>query len=297
MNLVRARVLGFCMGVERAVELAVSETGAGGRVYSLGPLIHNPSVLADLKGRGVEVLKEPPQNPEGCSIIIRAHGISPKAEKDLRDRGCRIVDATCPNVKKSQLKAEELARAGYCLFLAGEAEPQSSPSVHAEIAGILGYAENGFTKKETSFSVVVGSAAEAEKQAALLFEKNRYAKTALLGQTTFSQEEYFSIGEAIKKFFPDLEIVQTICSATENRQQALRELLDECDAVLIAGGKDSANTRRLLAIAQESGKPCALVENPSDIPVDFFDYETVGICAGASTPDYVINEIEIELFR
>jgi len=300
MKLIRARVLGFCMGVERAVELAVSE--AGGRVYTLGPLIHNPNVLADLKGRGVEVLQGLPQIVDG-SIVIRAHGISPKVEKDLRGRGCRVIDATCPNVKRSQLKAEELARAGYCLFLAGEAEPAGSelralsPSVHAEVAGILGYAENGFSDNESSFCAVVGSAVEAEKEAAFLFEKNRHAKTALLGQTTFSQEEYFSIGEAVKKFFPDLEIVQTICAATANRQQALRELLDECEAVLIAGGKDSANTRRLLAIAQESGKPCALVEKPSDIPHDFFYFETVGICAGASTPDSAVNEIEIELFR
>jgi 4-hydroxy-3-methylbut-2-enyl diphosphate reductase len=290
------------MGVRRAVELAVSEAEGNERVYTLGPLIHNPNVLADLKTRGVRVLREPPQNPEG-SFVIRAHGINPKVEKDLRDRGCRIVDATCPKVKEGQLKAEELARAGYCLFLAGEAEPPGSvlqaesPSVHAEIAGILGYVENGFGEKGPSFCAVVGSAGEAEKEAAKLFEKNSHAKTALLGQTTFSEEEYFSIGEAIKKFFPDLEIVQTICAATADRQKALRELLEECEAVLIAGGRDSANTRRLLAIAQESGKPCALVEKPSDIPADFFFYETVGICAGASTPDSAINEIELELFR
>ena len=302
MNLIRARVLGFCMGVQRAVELAVSQAAGGGRVYTLGPLIHNPNVLADLKGRGVEILREMPQNPEG-SFIIRAHGVSPKIEKGLRDMGCNIIDATCPKVKASQLKAEELARAGYCLFLAGEAEPPGSvlqsgfPSVHAEIAGILGYAENGFGEKESSFCAVVGSAADAEKEAARLFEKNSYAKTALLGQTTFSQEEYFSIGKSIEQFFPDLEIVQTICDATASRQQALRELLDKCEAVLIAGGKDSANTRRLLAIAQESGKPCALVEKPSDIPHDFFYFETVGICAGASTPDSAIDEIELELFR
>jgi len=313
MEIIHSRVLGFCMGVKRAVELAITES-AGGRVYTLGPLIHNPNVLADLKKRGVEILQDPPQNLseiekkstnqtiEG-SLVIRAHGINPKVEKDLRGKGWRIVDATCPKVKASQLKAEELARAGYCLFLAGEAEPtgsvtqESRPSVHAEIAGILGYAENGFSEKETSFYTVVCSAAEAKKEASKLFEKNSRAKTALLGQTTFSQEEYFSIGEAIKKFFPDLEIVQTICAATENRQQALRELLNNCDAVLIAGGKDSANTRRLLAIAQESGKPCALVEKPSDIPFYFFYFERVGICAGASTPDSAINDIELELFR
>jgi 4-hydroxy-3-methylbut-2-enyl diphosphate reductase len=291
------------MGVRRAVELAVCESENGRDVYTLGPLIHNPNVLADLQKRGIKVLQEPPENAEGCSLIIRAHGISPKAEKDLRGRGCRIVDATCPKVKASQLKAKELALQDYCLFLAGEGEPSGSvlqaerPSVHAEIAGILGYVEDGFSEKGTSFCAVVGSAEEAEREASKLFEKNRNAKTALLGQTTFCEEEYFSIGESIKEFFPDLEIVQTICTATTDRQKALRELLEQSEAVLIAGGMDSANTRRLLAIAQESGKPCALVEKPQDIPADFFHYETIGICAGASTPDSAINEIELKLFR
>jgi len=290
MRLIRSRVLGFCMGVKRAVELAVKEAESTGRVYTLGPLIHNPNVLGELEKRGVNVLQEMPQDIEG-SLVIRAHGISPKEERSLCGKGWRIIDATCPNVKKSQLKAAELASAGYCLFLAGE-------GVHAEIAGVLGYAENGFCENETSScAVVVGNASEAEKEAAKLFEKNSRAKTALLGQTTFSQEEYFSIGEAIKKFFPNLEIVNSICAATTERQQALRELLEKSDAVIIAGGKDSANTRRLLAIAQESGKPCTLVEKPSDIPADFLKFETVGICAGASTPDSAVNEIELELLR
>ena len=293
MEVIRAKVLGFCMGVRRAVELAASEAeqsaARGSLVYSIGPLIHNPRVLSDLKNRGVKTLDKPPQNIEGSSFIIRTHGISPGLEKDLRGRGCRIIDATCPKVKASQLKAEELSRAGYCLFLAGEAK-------HAEIAGIIGYAQEGFAG-QSSFCVVAGSAADAEREAAKLYETNKNAKTALLGQTTISSEEYLSIGEAVKKYFPDLEIVQTICTAATERQQALRELLDQVDAVIIAGGKESANTRRLLAIAQESGKPSVLVENAPEIPSTFRFYDTVGLCAGASAPDSVIEEIELELLR
>jgi len=284
MKIIRSEVLGFCMGVRRAVELTVSEADRhAADVYTLGPLIHNPVVLADLESRGVRILDELPGSVKG-SVIIRAHGISPEAEEKLRGTGCRVVDATCPRVKAGQLKAEELAFAGYCLFFAGTPE-------HAEIEGIVGYSGSA------PFYAVVSGALDAEREAAKLYRKNNNAKTALLGQTTISEDEYFKIGEAIKIFFPNLEIVNTICPATTERRQALRELLNIVDAVIIAGGKQSANTRRLFTIAEESGKPCALVENAGEIPPSFFSFETVGLCAGASSPDSVIDEIEKALLK
>jgi len=285
VTVVRANVLGFCMGVRRAVDLAEAEARRGFPVYTLGPLIHNPKVLSDLKTLGVQETDELPQFAQGSggvSVIIRAHGIEPDIEAELRGRGFHIADATCPNVKASQLKAEELTRKGYCIFLAGEAN-------HAEIKGIMGYA------KDTVFCEVAGNAAEAGKIAKKLYAANSNAKTAILGQTTISEKEYREISEAVKLFFPNLEVVQTICAATKERQQAMCDLLDQVDAVIVAGGKDSANTRRLLAIAQESGKPCALAEEPSEIPAEFFNYEKVGLCAGASTPDSIINDIEQKL--
>jgi len=284
MKVIRARVLGFCMGVRRAVDLANVEADraaiSGGQVYTLGPLIHNPEVLARLENRGVRALARPPENLEGSSIIIRAHGISPRAEEDLRVRGGRVIDATCPRVKASQLKAKALVQAGYRLFLAGEA-------LHAEIAGIVGYAAKD--------CVVVENAAKAKDEAAKLHKREKHAKTALIGQTTISEEEYRVIGEAIRGFFPALEIVQTICAATKERREALLELLEQADAVVIVGGKESANTRRLLAIVRERGKPCVLAENAAGIPADFRTFETIGITAGASAPDSVIGEIEREL--
>ena len=292
MKVIRAKVMGFCMGVRRAEELACAESrqAGGARVFTLGPLVHNPKVLADLKECGVETLDELPSacDLKSCSVIIRAHGISATIEKDLREKGFRIVDATCPKVKASQLKAQELSRAGYCLFLAGEAH-------HAEIEGVMSYAQAG----STPFCVVVSDAVEAEKEAAKLLKADKNAKTALLGQTTICEDEYSQIGEAVKKYFPNLEIVQTICSATTERQKALRELLKqvEVDAALIIGGRESANTRHLLSIAKESGKPCTLVENAGEIPPVFFTYGTVGLSAGASTPDSVIDEIETALLR
>jgi len=296
------------------VEIAYTEAerSKGNRpVYTLGPLIHNPQVLEDLKRRGVEILDENnlPKNLRGAVVIIRAHGVSPQTEAELRRREVQVVDATCPKVKSSQLKAAVFAKAGYRLFLAGEER-------HAEIIGIRGYAEAAMPAampaafagqsaagKAAPFCAIVSNAAEAEKAAAQLHDEDsalcRNGAAALIGQTTISAEEYQSIGSAITRFFPDLEIAPTICAATQERQDSLRELLDKTDAIIIAGGKESANTRRLLAIAEAAalpaGKPCAQVETAADIPADFFKFNIIGLASGTSTPDVVIDDIERSL--
>ena len=306
MKVVRARVSGFCMGVRRAVDLACTQANAcleaavchadscmQTGAYTLGPLIHNPKVLEELERRGVQVIDENrlPYNLNNVSVIIRAHGISPQTEAELRERGAKVIDATCPRVKASQLKAAAFAEAGFGLFLAGEEH-------HAEIAGIKGYAQAGFARSEMApFCVTVGNTAEAgalarRLSAGRLFTENADTKTALIGQTTITAEEYKTIGEAVKKYFPNVEIAQTICPATEERQESLRELTDTVEAVIIAGGKESANTRRLLAVAQTAGIPCVLVETEAEIPPEFFCFKTVGLAAGASTPDSLVDAIE-----
>jgi len=309
MKVIKAPVLGFCMGVRRAVDLAVEEAKSNKNVYTLGPLIHNPKVLDDLEKLGVQIIEEsqlsaPSSLPTAhCSLIIRAHGVSPSLEKKLRENGFaskeafasneagasketyRIIDATCPKVKANQLKTRELIRDEYFLFLAGE-------SHHAEIEGLVGYAQTDGNNYSSSNCMIVSDSNEAKNAAAVLYEENASVKPALIGQTTISQDEYRKIADEIKNYFPELKIVNTICSATEERQEALREILTQVDAVIVAGGKESANTRRLFAIAKESGKPCALIENADDIPKEFFGYKTVGISAGASTPDSIVDEIE-----
>jgi len=296
MNVIRANVLGFCMGVRRAVKLAYAQADdSSERGYILGPLIHNPQVLEDLKTRGMETLDESrlPEDLHGASVVIRAHGISPQTEAKLCRRGAAITDATCPKVKASQLKAQALVESGYFLFLAGEKS-------HAEIAGILGYAEMGLRRKGDKLRenalpyVVVGNAAEASAMASQLAVEfhAKNTKVALIGQTTISEEEYMAISGKIATFFPYLEIARTICAATKERQDSLRELLDKVEALVIVGGKESSNTRRLFAIAASAGKPCVLAETENDIPPEFSNFETIGITAGASTPDTVIDAIE-----
>jgi 4-hydroxy-3-methylbut-2-enyl diphosphate reductase len=267
------------MGVRRAVDLTEAELKKARRpVYTMGPLIHNPQVLEYLEKRGVQILREEglPENLEGAVVIIRAHGISPQLEAGLMSRGAVLVDATCPRVRSGQTRARSLSAGGCRIFLAGERH-------HGEIIGIRGFAPD---------CIVVANPEEAAKAAETLFREEKPEKTALLGQTTISPEEYRAIGGEICRFFPGVLILDTICGATKDRQDALRKLCGETEAIIVAGGKDSANTRRLLGIALSLGKPAWLAETPGDIPREIRSYGTVGLCAGASTPDTVINAIE-----
>lgn len=276
MKVIRAETLGFCMGVRRAVDTAYREAASGGRVYTLGPLIHNPHVSAALARKGAAVLDglELPADLRGAAVIIRAHGVTPELEAEIARRGARIADATCPKVKASQLKAKALAEAGYRIFLAGEKR-------HSEVIGIQGYAPE---------CLIVGDPQEAETAAEQLAAVAR--KTALIGQTTISPEEYQRIAAGIQRHIPNLAVIDTVCNAVKDRQESLKSLCGKADAVLIAGGRESANTRRLLRTAEALGKPAWLAESLADIPADIAAYPIIGLSAGASTPDDLIDLIE-----
>jgi 4-hydroxy-3-methylbut-2-enyl diphosphate reductase len=298
MKVRRAETSGFCMGVRRAMEMAdaalvQAASGQGprpGTVCAMGNLIHNPQAMEPLIRRGLVILDGAtvPEDMGGAVAIIRAHGITPGLETLLRDRGARLVDATCPRVKASQLRAQELCRRGRRVFLAGERS-------HAEIIGILGYAPD---------CIVVGSPGEAAGEAEKLLREagtpslNGTPEPALVGQTTWDSVAYASIAGAIRSFFPGLEVCDTLCGATRARQDSLRALCAGVDAIIVAGSRESANTRRLLDIARSfpgpggRGKPAWLAETPADLPAEIDRYGTLGLCAGASTPDAVIDAIE-----
>ena len=269
------------------MNMTMEAVSSNANVYTLGPLIHNGGALEGLKKQGVKILEEHEIDtlPEGSTVVIRAHGVAPKIERLLYGKDIRILDATCPHVKESQKKARHFAESGYRVFLAGEEN-------HGEIIGIRGYVEAA-----SSISIVVANTNEAESAALKLFHQDRASKTALIGQTTISTEEYKAIGESIKLYFPNLEIIDTICAATVERQEALRELCGQVEAVIIAGGRESANTRRLLSLARELGKPSWLVEKPDDIPDEVKAYKRIGLSAGASTPDDLVMKIEETLKR
>lgn len=303
MKIIRAKILGYCMGVRRAVELAENALAVNAKVFSLGPLIHNEAALSDLEKRGLFVLKENQiddvisgvssvsEDPPVIRVVIRAHGVPPKTEKLLTKRGFELVDATCPLVKRSQKIAAEYAEKGWTVILAGDRN-------HGEVTGIAGYAGDNFVLVQNADeakefvgagkSVGVKNDAPPTSPAASL-------SAVLLAQTTFSKTEFEKIENILRKKYETLRVVNTICPATKERQNALTELAPLVDGILVIGGKNSANTSRLFTSAKKLCVRAALIENADDIPDDFFSLERVGITAGASTPDSVICAVEQKL--
>ncbi len=281
----RAKVLGYCFGVKKAVDasLNAAELRPHKNVFTFGPLIHNPATLKDLAQRGVFALDPSKKiDADTCAntqVIIRAHGISPQKQSELQQSGANIIDATCPKVKRNQKQAAQYAEQGHTVIIAGDRN-------HGEVVGIEGYVNSA--KKNTC--VVVQNAEEAKQ-----VELPNSSQPVLMAQTTIRHAEYAAITEVLQERFPDLIVINSICSATTQRVKALLELAKSVEAILVIGGKNSANTRRLLHTAQDIPKPAWLIENKDEIPKEIFDFNSVGITAGASTPEFIIKEIEAVL--
>ena len=279
MKIRKAEVMGFCMGVKRAVETAESVAGRedGRRVFTYGPLIHNPVVVNGLQERGVGVLApgEPLPEPAGV-VVIRAHGVAPAVRQMLEAAGWQVTDATCPRVLRSQKIAEAASVRGETVIVVGDRN-------HGEVRAVAGCARGTVVVQEPAdiSALRLGSAC------------------TVIAQTTIKQEEYDRIVSLLKEKFPDtrFETHQTICPATGERQEALRLLLDECDAIVVIGGRSSANTVRLAHTARLSGKPVWQIESAADVLPEMTAFETVGITAGASTPQRVIDEVTAALER
>jgi 4-hydroxy-3-methylbut-2-enyl diphosphate reductase len=278
MKVLRASVLGRCTGVRRAVDLALgtARREAGFPVYTIGPLIHNPQAVRELEGEGVVAISEAELDGRvaGRAVVIRAHGVPPGLRARLEDLGARVVDATCPRVLASQRKARDFHLRGYSVVIAGDLG-------HGEVTGIAGYALG---------AVVVGGPEEARSA-------RLSPPVALIAQTTIKREEYVAIREALEERFPGLEVVDSICPCTGERLAALVELSGEVEAIVVVGGRNSANTARLLATARELGKPAWLVETAEELPDEAFGYRVVGLTAGASTPESLIDGVEARLTR
>ena len=278
MEIIRASVLGFCFGVRRAVELAekaLSEN-PGKKVYSLGPLIHNENALSALEEKGLHILEESDiaELEEGSVVIIRAHGVAPSVTDALEKRGCKIIDATCPRVKASQKMVERYSSENDYVVLTGDIN-------HGEVIGIAGYAGENFSQ--------IQDYEEAER---FNIKDGDNKNVILLSQTTYSPKEFEKIENLFKSKFHNLAVMNTICPATNERQQALLELCSQVEGVLVVGGKNSANTKRLYQTAAANCKIAAHIQSAADIPQEFFNLKTIGITAGASTPDEIIEDVE-----
>lgn len=269
MSVIVSRTAGFCMGVRRAMEKALEERSrTPDTLFTLGPLIHNPHVLDILKrNRVLEVTEE--NVSDGARVIIRAHGVAPSVRRALAERACVVIDATCPKVARVQKMALRAGEAGRKVVIAGDKD-------HAEVRGILGHALAG--------SVCISTVEEARS-----LELDSPA--LLVAQTTFSEESFAEIAGALRERRPDIEVQDTICDATSERQEEARRMASEMDAIVIVGGRTSANTRRLAEIVTGLGTPAFLVEDEGEIPPEVSRYETIGVTAGASTPNWLISRV------
>ncbi|MDR3312198.1 MAG: 4-hydroxy-3-methylbut-2-enyl diphosphate reductase [Spirochaetaceae bacterium] len=281
MTVLRASVLGYCAGVRRAMRMAFEaiEKYPKGNTYTYGPLIHNPTALASLEQAGIHGLPigaplSPPDAGTIDVIIVCAHGVAPEVMRRLGATGAAIVDATCPRVTASQQKAARFAGQGCRVIIAGDRH-------HGEVAGIAGYAKDW---------VIVENAGDAAR-----LDLDPAARYALIAQTTISREEYAGIKTALTAGITGVEIAETLCPEAVRRQDAVQNLCGQVAGVLVIGGRDSANTRRLFALAAAHAPEAALIEGPDEIPARFFALDRVGLTAGASTPDEVIDAVEVRL--
>ena len=301
MQIIKADILGYCMGVRRAVDSAEKaiKDFPHKKIYTLGPLIHNQNALDILEQKGVKVLKLQDDKfsyeiDENSVVIVRAHGVAPNVLKILEKTGCTIVNATCPRVLSNQKRAADFAKREFIVIIAGDKN-------HGEVTGL-----EGFVKEFCTECYVIENTKDAENLSKQICQNPSINKEniVLLSQTTISATEYESIGNVLKEKFPSIQILNTICPATTERQNSLKQLSSQVDGIVVIGGKSSANTCRLFSMALEYSKNpeyrCKIachIENPSELPKDFFELETVGLTAGASTPDEVILAVENSLIR
>lgn len=278
MKIIRASVLGFCFGVRRAVELAEKALAENPEktVYSLGPLIHNENALRALEAKGLHIVQEDEVSKikEGSVVIIRAHGVAPSVTDALEKRGCQIIDATCPRVKASQKMVERYSSENDYVVLTGDRN-------HGEVIGIAGYAGENFSQLQDYTEAQSFNISDSDSK-----------NIILLSQTTYSPKEFEKIETLFRSKFRNIAVMNTICPATNERQQALLELCSQVDGVLVVGGKNSANTKRLYQTATANCKYAAHIQSAADIPQEFKTLSKIGITAGASTPDSIIEEVE-----
>jgi len=276
MEIVRARLAGFCMGVGLALKKldALLDDGDPRPIYMLGPIIHNPQVLECYARRGVGLAHSADAPPPGSRVVIRAHGIPRHEEASLLERGVEVVDATCPKVKRAQLLIGEQAESGRKLLLFGEDD-------HPEVRGLLSYAGQDAFVFETP-----------EELAAHPLDPG--VSYVLAAQTTQDRQGFLQIQADLAKRLPHaVPALETICDATRLRQDEAIRLAGKADCAVVVGGKASGNTRRLAQVIEAAGAPTVLVETVDDLRgVDLTQYGRVGLTAGASTPKSIIDEIE-----
>ncbi|TSK05864.1 MAG: 4-hydroxy-3-methylbut-2-enyl diphosphate reductase [Geobacter sp.] len=270
MEVILAKHAGFCFGVKRATHLAFDAADRGGDTYTLGPIIHSPQVVQRLEEMGVKSVESVEEVENGGTIIIRSHGVASSELEAAVQAELEVVDATCPFVKKAQEHVATLSKEGYDVIVVGDA-------VHPEVQGIVSYA--------TGRVYVVSSGKEVDRLP-------RMAKMGVVAQTTQSFEHLNDVVASCLERGGETRVYNTICDATAVRQYETKKLAGEVDCMIVIGGFNSANTKRLAQICRELLPRTHHIETAGQIdPAWFEGVSRVGVTAGASTPKWLIDEV------
>ena len=270
-----AKSAGFCFGVKRAVDMVYDEAKKGERVYTLGPIIHNQQVVEDLEKKGVKVINSVNDINNGydATVIIRSHGVPEKVIKALREKNVNIVDATCPFVLKIHKIVKEASQSGKTIVIIGSDN-------HPEVEGIKGWCVNE--------PVVLESVEEAEN-----YTVDGAKKLCVVSQTTFNYKKFKDIVDILSKKSYDIDVMNTICNATEERQTEAGTIARQSDAMLVIGGKHSSNTQKLYEICRKECENTYFIQTLDDLDLkQRQSFRSVGITAGASTPNNIIKEVQ-----
>ena len=270
-----AKSAGFCFGVKRAVDMVYDEAKKGERVYTLGPIIHNQQVVEDLEKKGVKVIDSVNDINNGydATVIIRSHGVPEKVIKALREKNVNIVDATCPFVLKIHKIVKEASQNGKTIIIIGSDN-------HPEVEGIKGWCVNE--------PVVLESVEEAEN-----YTVDGAKKLCVVSQTTFNYKKFKDIVDILSKKSYDIDVMNTICNATEERQTEAGTIARQSDAMLVIGGKHSSNTQKLYEICRKECENTYFIQTLDDLDwKQLQSFRSVGITAGASTPNNIIKEVQ-----
>ena len=275
MEVILAESAGFCFGVKRAVEKVYEQAAIGKKIYTFGPIIHNEEVVKDLENKGVTVIEteeELTSLTEG-TVVIRSHGVSKHICDLIAQSGLECVDATCPFVKRIHNIVEKESAAGKKIIIIGNAG-------HPEVEGIMGWSHTPAS--------VIESAEEAEN-----FNCKKDEMLCIVSQTTFNYNKFKDLVEIFQKKGYNVNVVNTICNATEERQTQAREIAARVDAMIVIGGKHSSNTRKLYEICKEKCANTYFIQTLEDLHLEIpKSAKLVGITAGASTPNNIIEEVQ-----
>ena len=274
MEVILAKSAGFCFGVRRAVDTVYQQVKCGGQIYTYGPIIHNEAVVQDLEEKGVRVLQEEElEDLQEGTVIIRSHGVPKRVCRMIEEKGLTCVDATCPFVKRIHRIVEKESGAGKQIVIIG------NPG-HPEVEGIMGWSETP--------AIVVETEKEAEN-----LDCPAGKDVCLVSQTTFNYNEFQDLVEIIQKKGYNISVANTICNATEERQAEAKLIASQVDAMIVIGGTHSSNTRKLYEICRKECEYTCFIQTLDDLQLDFPDSVfRVGITAGASTPNYIIEEVQ-----